>query len=228
MAVWRYRVPTEGGTGERPAEPMIRIFLDTIADLWRAPDAWIAAELEFAPSGSDPTPVHADGPFRSQFLDLARQRQRANGPMVAGLLSLAWQVPRLSAIGARHSDMKALTAMVAEVVLQQMADRPDFVLQYDADTFLVCFASGSPAVPEIRIAMMAQALEAALLARIPNLDGRLRIDHVVTTLNPAAPVRRYADIGTGLASILRTARDSRPFGPAIFQPMMAKQVLGAR
>lgn len=212
----------------RLAGPMIRTFLDTIADLWRAPDAWIAAELDLAPSEGETKPVHPDGLFRSQFLDLARQRQRANGPMVAGLLSLVWQVPRLTAFGARHSDMRALTALVAEVVLQQMADRPDIVLQYDADTFLVCFASGSPAVPEIRIAMMAQALEAALLARIPDLDGRLRIDHVVTTLNPATPVRRYADIGTGLASILRTARDSRPFGPAIFQPMMAKHLLGAR
>lgn len=209
------------------ASKMIKSLFATIADLWRAPDAWIAAELEAALPVGDESP-NPERIFRSQFLELARERQRANGPMVAGLLTFVWQVPRISTFGARHSDIKALTTLVSEVVLQQMADRPDIVLQYDADNFVVCFASGSPAVPEVRIAMMAQALEAALQQRIDGLEDRLRVDYVVTCFNPAAPVRRFPDIALGLTSILAAARKARAVGPQIFQPLMAKQLLAAR
>lgn len=194
---------------------MLNVLVQTIADLWNAPDQWIEAELEEAlPPQPEPEPS-AGHTFRSRFLDLARYRQRQNGKVVSSLLTIVWQGAKLSPLAAQFREIKALTALVTEVVLEQMADRPDFFLQYDSNNVVVCFASGNKAVTEVRTAMMAQALRAALLQRMPALAGQVRIDFVVTTVEPIEAVAKGPDLVAGLVDTLCRMRDASAVGRAV-------------
>ena len=187
---------------------MLNQLVGKIVDLWNAPDQWIEAELrEVTPDEPAPEPAPNDR-FRSRFLDLARQRQRQNGRVVSSLLTVVWQGTRLSALGTHYREIKALMTMVIEVVLEQMADQPDFFLQYDSDNVVLCFASGNKAVTEVRTAMMAQALRAALLQRMPDLAGKIRIDFVVTSVEPIEAVAKGPNLAAGLVDLLCRARDS--------------------
>lgn len=199
------------GWGGRPCGDqgtMLQTLVGKIVDLWNAPDQWIEAERkEVLPDETvvEPPPHQR---FRTQFLELARQRQRQNGPLVSSLLTIVWQGSRLSVLGTYHREIKALMAMVTEVVLEQMADRPDFFLRYDTDNVVLCFASANKAVIEVRTAMMAQALRAALLQRAPDLGGKIRIDFVVTTVDPVEVVAKEADLVVRLVDLLCQARNS--------------------
>jgi hypothetical protein len=187
---------------------MLNQLVGKIVDLWNAPDQWIEAELQHVlPDATEAEPDPGDL-FRTQFLNLARQRQRQNGRVVSSLLTIVWQGNKLAALGAHYREIKALMAMVTEVVLEQMADRPDFFLRYDSDNVLLCFASANKAVTEVRTAMMAQALRAALLQRMPDLAGKIRIDFVVTAVEPVEAVAKGPNLVAGLIELLGRARDS--------------------
>jgi hypothetical protein len=56
--------------------------------------------------------------------------------------------------------------------------------------------------------MMAQALRAALLQRAPDLGGKIRIDFVVTTVDPVEVVAKEADLVVRLVDLLCQARNS--------------------
>lgn len=191
---------TDGGTS------MLRTLVGKIAEIWNAPDQWIEAErAEAFPELEAATP---HGAFRSQFLDLARDRQRENGKLVASLITIVWtDAPEGEAT--RYRDMKALTAMVVEVVLEQMAGRPDICLQYDADNAVICFASGNRLVMELRTAMMAQALRAALGQRMAELAERVRIEFVVQDLDPVDAVAGGTDPAAALVELLGGTRKTR-------------------
>lgn len=186
---------------------MLNQLVGKIVDLWNAPDQWIEAERQQVRPDETADEPRPDDQFRAQFLDLARQRQRQNGHVVSSLLTVNWQGTRLSALGTHYREIKALMAMVTEVVLEQMANQPDFFLRYDADNVLLCFASANKAVTEVRTAMMAQALRAALLQRMPDLAGKIRIDFVVTTVEPGEAVAKGPNLAAGLVDLLCRARD---------------------
>lgn len=184
---------------------MLQTLVGKIAEIWNAPDLWIEAErAEAFPETAPKTPQHS---FRSQFLDLARTRQRDNGKLVASLITIVWlDAPQAEA--ARYRDMKALTAMVVEVVLEQMAGKPDIYLQHDADNAVLCFASGNRLVMELRTAMMAQALRAALTQRMPELAERVRIEFVVNDLDPVDAVTGGSDPAAALVDLLCRTRQA--------------------
>jgi hypothetical protein len=187
---------------------MLNQLVEKIADLWHAPDQWIEAELEEAlPVEPAPEPTPGEQ-FRRRLLDLASHRQRQNGKLVSSLLTIVWPGSKLADLGTHYRDIKALTAMVTEVVLEQMAEQPDFFLRYDADNVVLCFASPNRAVTEIRTAMMAQALRAALLQRMPDLHGKIRVDFVVAAVEPVEAVTKGPDLLTGMVDLLCRARDS--------------------
>jgi hypothetical protein len=190
---------------------MLQALVEKVADLWNAPDHWIEAERKSASPGSE-VEAAPNAAFRSQFLELARDRQRQHGKVVTGLLTIVWQGSRLAALGPRYRDLKVLTEMVTDVVLDQMAGKPDFFLPYDTDNVVLCFASGNRAVTELRAAMMAHALRAALVQRMPDLGGKLRIDAVVTEIEPVEAVVRGPDLAVGLVEMLCRARDSSVLG----------------
>lgn len=201
---------------------MLRLLFDTLADLWRTPGPEVAAEpVPFEPD-SDDDPTDPERRFRAQFIELARHRQRNNGQLLAGQLTLDWQVSRVSMFGTRLTEMKRLTSMVSEVVLEQMADLPDLVLQHDADHFFVCFAGTGEPIAELRLAMMAQALQAALEQRIPEISGKLRIEAAMTSFNPALPLRRSRSLAKGLSSLLVAARHVRALGPLGAAPQLRR------
>lgn len=191
---------------------MLRQLVDTIGDLWRTPDAWVAAEVVAAMPVQDEELPEVERRFRTQFIALARYRQRLDGRLLAGLLTINWQVSRPALFGPRASEMKRLTSMVSEVVLEQMADLPDLVLQYDADHFLVCFAGSGEPIAELRLTMMAQALQAALEQRIPDLAGQVRIAAQMTSFAPALPLRRSPNLAAGLASLLMGGKRMQGLG----------------
>lgn len=186
---------------------MLQGLVEKIADLWNAPDHWIEAELEEVLPPEAPEPGPGDH-FRRKFLELARQRQRQNGKLVTGLMTIVWHGNKLAAFGTHYRELRALTAMVTEVVLEQMASQPDFFLPYDDDNVVLCFASPNPAVIELRTAMMAHALRAALAQRAPDIARRLRIEVVVTALEPAEAVTRGPNLTASLVDILCRARDA--------------------
>ncbi len=192
---------------------MLRPLLNTILKLWGSPEAWAAQSFVTADPADEIDLPDSERRFRAQFIALARHRQRSNGKLLAGLLTLQWTVPRPTMFGARQGEMKRLTGMVSEVVLEQMADLPDLVLQYDADHFLVCFAGTGEPIAELRLAMMAQALQAALEQRIPEVAGKLSIDAAMTSFAPAMPLRRSRSVASGLASMLVAAKRVRSFSP---------------
>ena len=200
--------PGRGGQPCGDQETMLQTLVGKIVDLWNAPDQWIEAERNEVLPDAAPEPPPRQR-FRTQFLELARQRQRQNGPLVSSLLTIVWQGSRLSVLGTYHREIKALMAMVTEVVLEQMADRPDFFLQYDSDNVILCFASANKAIIEVRTAMMAQALRAALLQRAPDLAGKIRIDFVVTMVEPVEVVAKETDLVAGLVDLLCRARNGR-------------------
>lgn len=184
-----------------------------IAALWNAPDQWIEQERKDALP--DPPVVLGPGDhFRLRFLDLARHRQKQNGKLVSSLLTIVWHGTKLSALGPHYRDMRKLAAMVTEVVLDQMATQPDIFLQYDDDNVVLCFASANRAVTELRTAMMAQALRAALLQRMPELTGKMRIDFTISAVEPVEAVTRGPDLATGLVDLLCRARDMSAIGHA--------------
>lgn len=186
---------------------MLQGLVEKIADLWNAPDHWIEAELEevLPPEAPEPGP---DDHFRRKYLELARQRQRQNGKLVSGLITIVWHGSKLAAFGTYFRDLRALTGMVTEVVLEQMASQPDFFLPYDADNVVLCFGSPNRAVTELRTAMMAQALRAALLQHMPDLAGKIRVEFVVTALEPAEAVAKGPDLTASLVDLLCRARDA--------------------
>lgn len=190
---------------------MLHSLVEKIAGLWNAPDQWIAVERARAMPAVETAPS-PNAEFRAQFLDLARNRQRQNGKVVSGLLTIVWQGTRLAAHGARYRDLKVLTEMVTDIVLDQMAGKPDFFLPYDTDNVVLCFASGNKAVTELRTAMMAHALRAALVQRMPDLAGKLRIEAVVTEIEPVEAVVRGPDLAVGLVDLLCRARDNSVLG----------------
>ena len=107
---------------------MLHGLVETIADIWSAPDRWIEAELAAAAavvaqsaSVEAKSPEPEDQSFRANFLELARTRQRQNGRVVCGLLRLVRPGSRLMAMGSARAGTPTLTAMVADSVLGQMA-----------------------------------------------------------------------------------------------------------
>lgn len=197
---------------------MLQSLVGKIADLWNAPDAWIAAEIE---DSMPPVPEDEPAPgsaelFRRRFIELAGQRQRANGRVVSAMLSIAWQGSRLGAHGSRYRDLKVLTEMVTDLVLEQMAGKPDFYLAYDTDNAVLCFASANRAIVELRGAMMAQALVAALVQRMPDLAGKVRVEVVVTEVEPVDVVTRGTDLAVALVDALCRARDNSALGRLSF------------
>jgi len=201
---------TQGGTAIMRMLPKL---LDTIFELWRAPQDWARAGFVPADPLADTELSDAERRFRARFIELARHRQQSNGKLLAGLLTLDWQVSRPTPAGPPQGEIKRLAGMVSEVVLEQMADLPDLVLQYDADHFLVCFAGAGEPIAELRLAMMAQALQAALEQRIPDIAGKLRIDAAMSSFAPALPLRRSPSLASGLASMLVAAQRIKALGP---------------
>ncbi len=211
---------------------MLHGLVDTIADIWSAPDRWIEAELAAAEAAAAaetaraaaqpeaPEPEIEDEVFRARFLGLARTRQRQHGPVVCGLLSIVWPGPRLMAVG-QPRDQKALTAMVGESVLNQMAGEPDCFAQRDENTYLLCFASGNAAVAELRATMMAQALRAALVRALPNSSGTLRVDRVVSEIDPVELVLKHRAIAPGLARHLQGLQSQQVAGAGLMAPRAA-------
>jgi len=191
---------------------MLQGLVGKIADLWNAPDQWIDAELQEAMPDGPAAELGPSDHFRLRFIDLARDRQRQNGQLVSSLLTIVWQGAKLTALGPQYRDLRKLAAMVADVVLEQMATQPDFFLQYDDDNIVLCFASPNRMVTELRTAMMAQALRAALLQRIPDLAGKVRIDFTVTAVEPVEAVRKGQDLAAGLVDLLCRARDLSTVG----------------
>jgi hypothetical protein len=188
---------------------MLNGLVEKIADIWNAPDAWFEAEAEAARRSDGGTPADPAALFRKQLLDLARVRQRQEGRLVSAMLTIAWQGNRLSLFGAHSRDFKALTGMVMEVVLEQMATPPDLFLQLDADNAVLCFASPNRMIGELRAGMMAQALRAALFRHAPDLAGRLRIDFSVADFDPVDVVTGGTDVASGLIDLLvRTSNAS--------------------
>lgn len=184
-----------------------------IADLWHTPDLWIERELEDALPDA-PVELGPIDHFRRRLIALAQQRQKQNGKLVSSLLTIVWQGNKLSALGTHYRDMRKLAGMVVEVVLEQMATQPDIFLQYDDDNVVLCFASANRAVTEVRTAMMAQALRAALLQRMPDLAGKLRIDFTVTAVEPVEAVTKGPDLAAGLVDLLCRSRDMSAIGHA--------------
>jgi hypothetical protein len=193
---------------------MLNQLAGKIADLWNAPDQWIEAELKEAMPDEAVVELAPGDHFRLRFIDLARDRQRQNGQLVSSLLTIVWQGSKLTALGAQYRDLRKLAGMVTEVVLEQMAAQPDFFLRYDDDNVVLCFASPNRMVIELRTAMMAQALRAALLQRIPDLAGKVRIDFTVTAVEPVEAVRKGRDLAAGLVDLLCRARDLSVVGHA--------------
>lgn len=192
---------------------MLEGLVGKIADLWNAPDQWIEKELEEA-LPDEPVELGPDGHFRRKLIALAQQRQKQNGKLVSSLLTIVWHGNKLTALGTGYCDVRNLTGMVVEVVLEQMATQPDIFLRYDDDNVVLCFASANRAVTELRTAMMAQALRAALLQRMPDLAGKLRIDFTVTAVEPVEAVARGPDIAASLVDLLCRARDMTAIGHA--------------
>jgi len=182
-----------------------------IADLWNAPDQWIEQELEAA-LPEPPVDLGPDHHFRRRVIALAQQRQKQNAHLLSSLLTVVWQGNKLTALGAHYRDMRKLASMVTELVLEQMAAEPDIFLQYDDDNAVLCFASTNRAVTEVRMAMMAQALRAALLQRMPDLAGKIRIDFTVTTVEPIEAVAKGPDLAAGLVDLLCRTRDMSAVG----------------
>lgn len=223
LAMPHWRKPATCGSGrDHAVNSMLRHLFDTIADLWRSRDSKALNDVVMVEPEDDVDPFDPERRFRAQFIELARHRQRSNGQLLAGQLTLNWQGSRVTMFGARQAEMKRLTSMVSEVVLEQMADLPDLVLQHDADRFLVCFAGTGEPIAELRLAMMAQALQAALEQRIPEISGKLRIDAAMTSFNPALPLRRSRNLAKGLASLLHAARHVRAFGPLGAAPQLRR------
>lgn len=192
---------------------MLQELAGKIAELWHAPDQWIAEELEAVLPEEPVEPGPVDH-FRRKLIDLAQQRQKQNGKLVSSLLTIVWQGSKLTALGAQYRDMRKLAAMVVEVVIEQMAAQPDIFLQYDDDNVVLCFASPNRAVTELRTAMMAQAVRAALLQRLPDLAGKMRIDFTVTQIEPVEAVAKGPDLAAGLVDLLCRTRDSSAIGHA--------------
>ena len=193
---------------------MLQGLAGKIADLWNAPDQWIEKELEEA-LPEEPVELGPVDHFRRKLIALAQQRQKQNGKLVSSLLTIVWQSNKLTALGTHYRDMRKLAAMVVEVVLEQMAAQPDIFLQYDDDNVVLCFASANRAVTEVRTAMMAQALRAALLQRMPDVAGKLRIDFTVTQIEPVEAVARGPDLAAGLIDLLCRTRDMSAIGHAV-------------
>ncbi len=192
---------------------MLEGLVGKIADLWNAPDQWIEKELEDA-LPDPPVVLGPDGHFRRNLIALAQQRQKQSGQLLSSLLTIVWQGTKLSALGPHYRDMRKLTGMVIEVVLDQMATQPDIFLQYDDDNVVLCFASANRAVTELRTAMMAQALRAALLQRMPDLAGKMRIDFTVIGVEPVEAVTRGPDLAASLVDRLCRTRDRTAIGHA--------------
>ena len=184
-----------------------------IAELWNAPDQWIEQELEAALPDA-PVELGPDGQFRRKLIALAQQRQKQNGRLLSSLLTIVWQGTKLTALGPHYRDMRKLAGMVTELVLEQMATQPDIFLQYDDDNVVLCFASSNRAVTELRTAMMAQALRAALLQRMPDIAGKVRIDFTVTMVEPIEAVAKGPDLAAGLVDLLCRTRDMSAVGHA--------------
>lgn len=184
-----------------------------IAELWNAPDQWIEKELEAA-LPDRPVELGPRDHFRLRLIDLARQRQRQHGKLVSSLLTIVWTNSKLSALGPHYRDLRKLASMVTEVVLAQMTTQPDIFLQYDDDNVVLCFASPNQAVTELRTAMMAQALRAALLQRMPDMADKVRIDFVVTAVEPVEAVAHGPNVAAGLVDRLGRARDISAIGHA--------------
>lgn len=193
---------------------MLHGLVGKIADLWNAPDQWIEKELEEALPDA-PVELGPEEHFRRRLIDLAQQRQKQNGKLVSSLLTIVWQGNKLTALGPHYRDMRKLAGMVVEVVIEQMATQPDIFLQYDDDNIVLCFASPNRAVTELRTAMMAQALKAALLQRLPDLTGKLRIDFTVTQIEPVEAVAKGPDVATRLVDLLCRTRNRTALGHAI-------------
>lgn len=194
---------------------MLQGFVEKIADLWNAPDQWIEAEREEVLPPEAPEPGPGDH-FRRKFLDLARQRQRQNSKLVSSLLTVVWHGSKLAAYGSYYNNLRTLTGMVTDMVLEQMAAPPDFYLPYDTDNVVLCFASPNREVAELRTAMMAHALRAALQQRMPDLSARIRIEFVVSALEPVDVVARGTDLTASLVDLLCRARDSSAVAQASF------------
>lgn len=195
---------------------MLQGLVAKIAVLWNAPDHWIEAEREeVLPPEPEAEPA-PDQLFRRQFFDLARLRQRRNEQLVSGLLTISWQGGKSTALGAHYRDLKVLAGMVTEVVLEQMAAQPDFFFPYDSDNVVLCFASANRAIVELRAAMMAHALRAALLQRAPDLASKMRVDVIVTAVEPVELVTKGQDLLAGLVDLLSRARDRQVIRPPSF------------
>lgn len=192
---------------------MLEGLVGKIARVWNAPDQWIEKELE-AVLPDPPAEPGPDDLFRLRLIELAGERQKQNGKLVSSLLTIVWQGTKLTALGPHYRDMRKLAGMVTELVLEQMATQPDIFLKYDDDNVVLCFASANRAVTEVRTAMMAQALRAALLNRMPNLADKLRIEFVVTSVEPVDAVAGGNDLVTGLVDLLCRTRDMRAIANA--------------
>jgi len=207
---------------------MLHGLVDTIADIWSAPDRWIEAELAAADAAAaqlaslkPPSPEPEDQRFRAHFLELARTRQRQNGRVVCGLLRLIRPGSRLMAVGAARADTPALTAMVADSVLGQMAAPPDCFTYRDPDTYLVCFASGNVAVAGLRATMMGQALRAALVRTSMEPVSTLRVESVVADLDPVDIVLNCPNIAAGLVERLDDSLSQQVAGTVSLAPRAA-------